>query len=84
MSVRQDLAQAIRDRYVTEGIVLLTDPSPTDFMAADAVLDWLDGLDPDADAELTVWHLRESKKELARLRVLVATLRRDLEVEVGR
>jgi hypothetical protein len=39
---------------------------------ADAVLEWLGRLDPDADVELIAWHLRNDQAEIERLRALVA------------
>ena len=39
---------------------------------AENILDWLGGHDPDADAGLIVWHLREGRKRIAELEAELA------------
>lgn len=64
MTIRDDLRSTIRDA--------LADPAADSIpgFVADAVLEWLGNLDPDADPELIAWHLRENANEIEQLRAI--------------
>lgn len=93
MTIRDDLA-AILNPWVTTWTTDEADgpdarPQPsmrarTADELADAVLDWLGQLDPDADPELIAWHLRENANEIEKLRRQLETCRRRLAGEQER
>lgn len=64
MSIRDDLAT----RLARAGSAIAWEPDDEAYLLADAVLDWIGQLDPDADPELIALHLRDTRAELERLR----------------
>lgn len=94
MSIRDDLIRIIAKNMYGDPVPDLDpdapaemwDPAETDevLTTADAVLDWLGQLDPDADPELIALHLRDSRKEMEGLRRQLETSRRRLAGEQKR
>lgn len=71
MSVRDDIAEQIRSALYDVAAGCPGISVGDSELAADAVLDYLGGLDDSADGELVAWHLRNDRLLIGELRAQI-------------